>query len=182
MIGARPRAAPEQETNMRIIVTAGILAGAMLASPLAAQDEPAAPETGAAPQPGAAAETATTEYDAETVLATVNGTDITLGHVIAMRNRLPAQYQQLPDAVLMTGLVDQLVDQQLLAASVDGEDPIAVRLHLENERRGALAGQAAQAAVEDAVSEEEVQAAYDTFLSEFQPQTEWNASHILVDS
>ena len=49
------------------------------------------------------------------MLATVNGTEITLGHVIALRDRLPAQYQQLPDDVLLNGLLDQLVDQELLA-------------------------------------------------------------------
>ena len=49
------------------------------------------------------------------MLATVNGNEITLGHVIALRDRLPPQYQNLPDDVLMNGLVDQLVDQELLA-------------------------------------------------------------------
>ena len=59
--------------------------------------------------------TAKKNYDANTVLATVNGTPITLGSVIALRDGLPQQYQSLPDAVLLKGLVDQMVDQQLLA-------------------------------------------------------------------
>ena len=120
------------------------------------------------------------------MLATVNGTEITLGHVIALRDRLPPQYQQLPDDVLLNGLVDQLVDQ---AAAGRGRVGLArerparrCRLHLENERRGALAGLAAKAAVADAVDEAKVQAAYDKQVAEFKPQPEFSAAHILVDS
>ena len=43
--------------------------------------------------PVAAEETPT----AETVVATVNGKDITLGHLILVRASLPQQYSQLPD-------------------------------------------------------------------------------------
>jgi len=42
-----------------------------------------------------------TSYDASTVLARVNGSEITLGHVIAMVEGLPEQYQQLPDDQLL---------------------------------------------------------------------------------
>lgn len=160
---------------MRSLVTAGLLAGIALALPAMAEEKPAAT---------APAETAQS-YDASTVVATVNGTDITLGHVIALRNGLPPQYQNLPDAVLMNGLVDQIVDQQLLAdaqsASPD-TDPLQVKLSVENERRGALAGIAANAAVADAVDDAKVEAAYDKQVADFKPQPEFNASHILVDS
>ncbi len=149
---------------MRSILTAGLLAGSILASPALAEDK---------------------AYDAATVLATVNGTEITLGHVIALRDQLPAQYQQLPDDVLMSGLVDQLVDQQLLAAEESASpdtDPLQVRLSMENQRRGALAGLAANAAVEGAVDDAKVQAAYDAEVEEFVPAPEFSAAHILVDS
>ena len=43
--------------------------------------------------------------DADTVVATVGGTEITLGHVITLKNRLPEQYQQVPP--------DQLLFQDL---------------------------------------------------------------------
>lgn len=123
-------------------------------------------------------------YDAGTVLATVNGAEITLGHVIALRDRLPEQYQNLPDEVLFSGLLDQLVDQEILAMSESaeaGEDPLQVRLQLDNERRGALAGLAAEAAVADAVDDAKIQASYDAQIEGFQPQAEFNASHILVE-
>jgi peptidyl-prolyl cis-trans isomerase C len=148
---------------MRSLLAAGLLAG-VAATAVLAQDKP---------------------YDATTVLATVNGDVITLGHVIALRDRLPPQYQQLPDDVLMSGLVDQLVDQQLLAAAESTStdtDPLGVRLHLDNERRGALAGLAAEAALTDAVDDAKVQAAYDREVAAFQPEPEFSAAHILVDS
>ena len=79
----------------------------------------------------------------------------------------------------------QLVDQQLLAAAESASpesDPLGVTLHLDNERRGALAGLAAEAAVADAVDEAKVQAAYEKQVAEFKPQPEFSAAHILVDS
>jgi peptidyl-prolyl cis-trans isomerase C len=156
--------ARERENDMRSLLVAGLMAGIALASPTFAQDKP---------------------YDAGTVLATVNGTTITLGHVIALRDQLPEQYQSLPDDTLMKGLLDQLVDQELLAqlqsASPDA-DPLTVKLQIENDRRGALAGIAAEAAVADVVDEASVQAVYDEEMKTFQPQPEFNAAHILVDS
>jgi len=158
---------------MRNLLAATLLAS-VAASAVMAQDA-------TTPAPATEAKS----YDAETVLATVDGNPITLGHVVALSNRLPPQYQNLPDDVLLNGLLDQLIDQQLLAdaqaAGPDG-DPASIRLHLENERRGALAGIAAEAAVRDAVDDAKVQAAYDRQVEEFQPQPEYHAAHILVDS
>jgi peptidyl-prolyl cis-trans isomerase C len=157
---------------MRSLLAAGLVAGLALASAATAQDAGTPPAE-------------TKDYDAGTVLATVNGTEITLGHVIALREQLPPQYQNLPDDVLFNGLVDQLVDQELLAAQQSASpesDPLTVKLQLENDRRGALAGIAAQAAVEGAADEAAVQAAYDEQTKAFQPQPEFSAAHILVDS
>lgn len=124
-------------------------------------------------------------YDANTVLATVDGVDITLGHAIVMRDRLPAQYQSIPDDVLMSGIIDQLVDQALLAAQTSQSadtDPLAVRLHLENERRGSLAAISVQDQVGDVIPEDEIQTAYEAQVAAFEPAREYNAAHILVAS
>jgi peptidyl-prolyl cis-trans isomerase C len=164
----------EREIDMRSLLAAGLMAGVALAGTALAQTT----QTPPAEAPAAK------DYDAATVLATVNGTEITLGHVIALRDQLPPQYQNLPDAVLFGGLLDQLVDQELLAeaesASPDS-DPLAVRLQVENDRRGALAGLAAAAVVADVVSDAAVQAAYDEQIKGFQAQPEFSAAHILVD-
>jgi peptidyl-prolyl cis-trans isomerase C len=155
---------------MRSLFATGLIAGLALSVPAFAQDA-ATPEAGG--------------YDASTVLATVNGTEITLGHVVVMRNRLPEQYQSVPDAALMGMIVEQLIDQTLLAETLSAEaaeDPLAVRLHLENERRGNLALQALNAKIEDAVTPEAVQAAYEAAVAGFEPAMEYNAAHILVET
>jgi peptidyl-prolyl cis-trans isomerase C len=168
---------------MRSHLAAGAIAGLVLATAVHAQDNATQPEAPKPADAGAAADAKS--YDAETVLATVNGKDITLGHLIALRDQLPEQYQSLPDETLMNGLLDQVIDQQVLAeqeSTSPENDPLAVKLQLENDRRGALAGLAAQAAVADVVTDEAVQAAYDAEMKDFQPQPEYHAAHILVDS
>lgn len=167
---------------MRRAIVAGALAGFTLVTPALAGDQPAAPAAeaaGEAAAPAAPAAPAT----AETVLATVNGQPITLGAIIVMRQGLPQQYQGLPDDVLLQGLVDQAIDQTLLAAEVSPDpanDPLAVRLQVENDRRAALAASLVQARMSEPVSEADVQSAYDEAAKDFQPQKEFNASHILV--
>lgn len=158
---------------MRSLLTAGLLAGAVCVPQAWAADA-----TTPAADPAAAA-----AFDASTVLATVNGTEITLGNVIVMRNSLPQQYQSLPDETLYKGIVQQLVDQTLLAnqASPSADsDPLIVKLQLQNERRSALAGLVAQKVMTAPVDEAAVKAAYDKQVADFKPAPEYDASHILV--
>ncbi|MCU0899700.1 MAG: peptidylprolyl isomerase [Cypionkella sp.] len=118
---------------------------------------------------------------ADTVVASVNGTEITLGHMIALRESLPQQYQALPDDVLFKGILDQLIQQTALEQSIT-EVAKRDRLALENERRGYLSGVAIQSVIETAVTDEALQAAYDARFKDAAPATEYNAAHILVDS
>ena len=122
------------------------------------------------------------EVGADTVLATVNGTDITLGHVIAMRTRLPEQFQQIPDEQLFGGLVQQLVQQQALADAQLAEGLRIDALGVENERRAYLAGRAIDAAAGGEPDDAAIQAAYEARVADFEPATEYNASHILVET
>lgn len=119
---------------------------------------------------------------ADTVIATVNGTEITLGHMILMRNNLPQQYSQLPDDVLFQGVLDQLVHQTVLMQSFDGATPDRVKAALENEERSLMASEAIQAALDEALSEEVLRAAYETQYADATPGTEYNAAHILVET
>jgi peptidyl-prolyl cis-trans isomerase C len=137
-----------------------------LAAPVAAQETAAAP----------------TDLSAATVVATVNGTEITLGHMIVLRDSLPAQYQSLGDDVLFRGILDQLIQQAALEQSMEGKLTTRDRLALENDRRGYLSGAALQAVVAAAVTEESLQAAYDARFKDAAPQTEYNAAHILVET
>ena len=120
--------------------------------------------------------------DAETVVATVNGVDITIGHMVVARATLPQQYQQLPDEVLFSGILDQLIQQAALSDSYEGDLPPRVTLSLENETRSLRAGEVVESILAESVSEEDVQAAYASQYGSAEPADEYNASHILVET
>ena len=138
--------------------------------------------------PSFAQETATTEaveYDASTVVARVNAHEITVGHMIAIMERLPEQYQTLTDEQLYTGILDQLIDQAIIADTVSkmrGTDSKRVQLILENERLALLSKNAVDAVVAEGVDATSVQEAYDAQFGNIEPQIEYNASHILVET
>lgn len=121
------------------------------------------------------------EPDANKVVATVNGTDITLGHMIVLKQRLPQQYQQLPGDVLFEGILDQLVQQTLLGEQVDTLSN-GSKLTLENEERALRASDEIRTVVSAATSDEAMQAAYDAVYGNAEPEEEYNASHILVET
>lgn len=126
---------------------------------------------------GAAAEEQVT---AKSVLATVDGTDITLGNVISLRTRLPQQYQQLPDDVLLEGMIEQLIQQTVLMNTIKDRMNAKTVIGLENEKRAYLANAALDQLAQREVSEEELKAAYDERYDAMVPETEFDASHILV--
>lgn len=136
------------------------LAVALMAAPVLAEDAP----------------------NRDTVVAEVNGTPITLGHMIAMRETLPPQYQALEDQVLFDGILDQLIQQAALEQSVAGKLTARDTLALENERRGFMAGVALREVVKAAVTEPALQAAYDLRYKSAEPKTEYHAAHILVET
>lgn len=121
------------------------------------------------------------DYDADTVLVTVDGTEITLGHMIVAKGTLPAQYRQLPDEVLFPGILDQLIQQVALAQSLETPTK-ATELTIENQRSGLLAGEALGIVSQDAVTDEALQALYEERFSDASPTQEFNASHILVET
>ncbi len=123
-----------------------------------------------------------TAQDASTVVATVNGKDITIGHMIVARATLPEQYQQLPANVLFDGILKQLVDQTLLADDFSGDLPPRVSLSLENEERSLIAGERVEAALAEALTDEAIQEAYNAEYANVEPTQEYNASHILVET
>jgi len=148
----------------------------LLAGPLAAQETAPTPttpaETTAAPQ----------NLTADTVVASVNGTDITLGQMIVLRETLPEQYQGLPDDALFKGILEQLIQQVALAQSMDGKITKRDEIALENDRRGYLSGVALQSVVGASVTDAALQAAYDARFRDSASQTEYSASHILVET
>jgi len=143
----------------RTTVAAAALA---LACPLAAQD---------APKPA--------DATSATVVATVNGKAITLGHMLALRADLPEQYQQLPDEVLFKGILDQLVQQAVLGGMLGEPTPVE-QLTIDNQTQALVAGLMVQRLLSAPVSEEALQAAYDKAYKSAEPEMEYHAAHILV--
>lgn len=148
----------------------GILAGLAFACsmtlPALAQDEAAPP----------------TDVTADTVVASVNGTDITLGELIVLREKLPAQYQSLPDDILFKGLIDQAIQQVALEQSVEGSKTRRDELWMRTDARSYLASKALQTVVQAAVTDAALQALYDTKYASAPAAKEYSAQHILVDS
>ena len=119
---------------------------------------------------------------ADTVIATVDGAEITLGHMIIVRESLPEQYQSFPDDQLFTGILEQLIQQTILASIHGGPDSLRTRFKLENDRRLMRASDAVDAISSVAVTEDAVKAAYKEQYERSDLGNEFNASHILVET
>jgi len=126
--------------------------------------------------------TAEGETDVQTVVATVGGVEITVGHMIAAHATLPEQYRQLPSEVLFKGILDQLVQQTALQQSFSGDLPARVDIQLENERRSLTAGEVINGIMQQDVPDADLQAAYEDQYADAEKGEEYNASHILVET
>ncbi len=149
-------------------------------APTGAPSEVPATGTGGETAPAAAVPA---EVSAATVLATVNGRDITLGELIQLRASLPAQYQGLPDEVLFEGLLNQLIDQSLLEAAgrdAGTADQLDVALSLVNQVRAVIAEAYVRGRVDAELTEERLMAEYQAQFVEVDPVQEIRARHILV--
>lgn len=130
--------------------------------------------------PSFSQETSTKETPTkETVIATVNGTDITLGHVLSLASRLPEQYMDIEDKSLYAGIVDQLVQQQLLRSLIT-EETTALKLASENERRAFYATEAIEEIYATALTQDAINDRYNEIYVNAEPILEYNSSHILV--
>jgi peptidyl-prolyl cis-trans isomerase C len=161
-----------------LVPLALVLAGpAAFAQTTTEPAEPAAPaETAEAPAGG---------YSVRSALAEVDGVILTLGELIAIRRELPEQYQSLPDEVLFDGIIEQMIDQMLLAeagrkAALDKRP--AVAMNLLNQQRAILADAYLRSEVEARATPEAVEALYSERYTGAEPQQEVRAGHILVEA
>lgn len=115
------------------------------------------------------------------VLATVNGTDITLGDVLVARTQLPPQYQQLPNEALYEGLLNQVIQQHLLSETVTDMSP-RLKLAIQSETRSLRAGEALSAVTEGAITDEALRAEYERQYADQDLGLEYNAAHILLET
>ena len=137
------------------------------------------------PEATAPATAPAADLSAGTVVVTVDDTPITLGEIIAVRQSLPEQYQQLPDEVLMAALVQQLADQQLLANAGHAaglRSSVTVQLALRNQERAVMADAYMAQQILARVDEAAIQAAYDERFGSAEPAQEVRAAHILVET
>lgn len=166
-------------------VTAAVLGlapiGMILSNPVAFAQTTTTTETPTEPAP--AAEATAGGYSIRSPLAEVDGITLTLGELIAIRRQLPEQYQSLPDEVLFDGIVDQLIDQMLLAAAGQKaglDQRPAVALNLLNQRRAVVADAYLKREVALRATPEAVEALYKERYVDAPPQEEIHAGHILV--
>jgi peptidyl-prolyl cis-trans isomerase C len=156
---------------------AGVSLAALVGLPVLADGTTTATTTAPATAPAA-----TTPATKDTVLATVNGTNITMGDVIVTYSVIADQYKQMPDDQLFKGILDQLVQQVALEQAVGDKLTAKDLLVLEATKRNYLANVALDPIAKAAVTDAAMKTAYDAAVAAMPPMTEYHASHILVDS
>jgi len=122
------------------------------------------------------------DVTADTVVATVGETDITIGHMIAMSLSLNEEQRQMPPGVIFDGVLESLIQQEAVGQTRPGLSRYGA-LRLENERRSLLAGEVLGEMAETVtVSPEEIEYVYEARYADYRPSLEFNASHILLES
>ena len=116
----------------------------------------------------------------DTVLAVVNSTEITLGHIISIVGGLTEQYDDVPAEKLYEGILDQLIQQTLLSEVTEVSEK-TIQLALDNERRALISTIAIAKIGEAAVTDEAVQKRYDETIATGEPTPEFQAAHILFE-
>lgn len=133
---------------------------ALLAQPLLAQDQ-----------------------GADTVVATVDGLDITLGQVIVMGQNLPeGATGDMTAQARWDLLLDQLIRQAAVAGEASEADDAALRAQIELQRRNLLANAVIDGIAQADPDPDQIQAAYDRLFVDTDPVTEFSAAHILVET
>lgn len=132
----------------------------------------------------APADTAT-KPDDQIIVATVNGSNVTLADAKEFHKTLPPQVAQLPLALLFDKIVDHLVtikiaNEKGIEEGID-KDPKVIN-ELNRAKAEIIQGFYIEKLVNDAITEEKLQDAYKKHLLENPPQKEAHAKHILVNT
>ena len=121
------------------------------------------------------------EINISTVVATVAGTEITIAHMLDVKRQLPEQYESLEDSVLFNGIIDQLLQQELLASSIT-EDPSWLAIAMQNQRRNLLSSVVINDLRANSVTEDILKNTYAAKYPAGAGEQEYKASHILVET
>jgi len=120
--------------------------------------------------------------DTDVVVATVNGEEIKMGHVVMVYDTLPQQYKSLPSEQVFQGIVEQIIQQTVLAQAAANPNAKYIEFAVDNERRILTASQMIDEITTEATSEDKLRAYYDATYQGADLGREYNASHILVES
>ena len=116
-------------------------------------------------------------------VATVNGEEIYLEEVMALRERLPADLLQQPMETYFDKLVDDIIDSRLAAAAGNEagltEDPEILR-QMSIAAQRVLAEAWVSGEIRKRITDAELKAAYDTYVADTGSREEVKARHILV--
>ena len=158
--------------NHRVFGAAALGCLLALGGPAAtAQDQPPAAETPAQPI-------------ADPVVAIVDGRQFRLSDVMELARSVPPQYQQQIDELLPL-LIDRLVDFHLLTAEGrrrNLQDDAAVQADVARFEDQMVRQTLLNRYLDEAITDEAIQARYERFTAELTPQVEVRARHILVKS
>ena len=130
----------------------------------------------------ASAANAQSSVDSDVVVATVNGEEIKMGHVVLVYDTLPQQYKSLPAEQVFQGIVEQIIQQTVLAQAAANPNANYIEFAVDNERRILTASQMIDEITTEATSEDKLHAYYDATYQSADLGREYNASHILVES
>ena len=125
---------------------------------------------------------AQSSVDSDVVVATVNGEAIKMGHVVMVYDTLPQQYKSLSAEQVFQGIVEQIIQQTVLAQAAANPNAKYIEFAVDNERRILTASQMIDEITTEATSEDKLQAYYDARYQSVDLGREYNASHILVES
>ncbi|MBT4115038.1 MAG: peptidylprolyl isomerase [Rhodospirillaceae bacterium] len=117
------------------------------------------------------------------VVALVDGAEIRLSDVEAVRGQLPPQAQNYPMETLFNFIIGNMVNTRLVAAEARRtglNDNAAVKRRLASIEAQVLEQEYMNAKLEGAVTDAALQARYQEFLKENAPGEEVHARHILV--
>lgn len=125
---------------------------------------------------------AQSSVDSDVVVATVNGEEIKMGHVVMVYDTLPQQYKSLPAEQVFQGIVEQIIQQTVLAQAAANPNSKYIEFAVDNERRILTASQMIDEITTEATREDKLHAYYDATYQSADLGREYNASHILVES
>ena len=118
-------------------------------------------------------------------VATLDGEAIHLDEIIAVAETLPAEYQQQGIAALYPQLVDEVVNARLAAVAgrasgIDKDEDIAAAIKAAADR--VIAESYITRRVNEQLTNEAIQTAYDAYVDDTASREQVTASHILVET